>query len=162
MEPLTFVLDLLVADRAATTMIVTLMAEPDVESVLAHPRTTIGSDQLGVTSRTARVHPRAYGTFARMLGWAVRERALLTLSEAVHRMTGLPASILGLRDRGRLAPGRVADVVVFDPGRVTDRSTYEEPTLQAEGIELVMMAGEIALEGGEVVDPRLGRVLRRG
>jgi N-acyl-D-amino-acid deacylase len=143
-------------------MIVTLMTEADVAAVLAHPRTAIGSDQLGVTSRTARVHPRAYGTFARMLGWAVRERGILSLPDAVHRMTGLPASILGLLDRGRLAPGCVADVVVFDPARVTDRSTYDEPTLQADGVELVLVRGQVALEGGEVVDPHLGRVLRRG
>ena len=160
-EPLTFVFDLLVADQAATTMIVTLMAEEDVDAVLAHHRTAIGSDQLGVTSRTARVHPRAYGTFARMLGRLVRERTLLSLPDAIHRMTGLPASVLGLRDRGRIAPGSVADVVTFDPARVIDRATYEEPTLQADGIETVILGGEIAVDGGEVVDPHLGRVLRR-
>ena len=159
-EPLTFVFDLLVRDHAATTMIVTLMGDPDVEAILRHPRTAIGSDQLGVTSRSARVHPRTYGTFARVLGWAVQDRALMTLPEAIRRMTSLPAAVLGLVDRGRIAPGLVADLVAFDPARVADRATYAEPTLQAVGVETVLLGGEVAVDGGQVVDAHLGRVLR--
>ena len=160
-EPLALVFETLIADRAATTMIVTLMSEPDVEASLAHPFTAIGSDQLGVTSREARVHPRAYGTFVRVLGRIVRERGLMPLPEAIRRMTGLPASILGLHDRGRIAQGAVADLVVFDPERVADTSTYAHPTSQAVGIEHVLVGGRPAVEGGRVVDAHLGRVLKR-
>jgi N-acyl-D-amino-acid deacylase len=160
-EPLALVFETLVADRAATTMIVTLMSEPDVEASLAHPFTAIGSDQLGVTSRDARVHPRAYGTFVRVLGRIVRERGLMPLPEAIRRMTGLPASILGLHDRGRIVQGAVADLVVFDPERVADTSTYAHPTSQAVGIEHVLVGGRPAVEGGRVVDAHLGRVLKR-
>ena len=159
-DPLDHVFDTLIADDGATVMIVTLMGDADVEQVLAHPATTIGSDQLGVLSPTARVHPRTYGTFARVLGWAVRERGLLTLPDAIHRMTALPAETLGLRDRGRVAPGLVADLVAFDAARVTDTATYEQPTTLATGIELVLLGGVPAVDGGEVVDARLGRVLR--
>ena len=160
-DPLTLVLDLLVADRGAPVMIVTLMGDADVEAVIAHPATGIGSDQLGVHSRESRVHPRCYGTFARILAWAVRERGLMTLSEAVRRMTALPASVFGFTDRGRIAPGFAADLVAFDPARVIDRATYEQPTLLAEGFETVIVGGEVAVEGGAVVDAHLGRVLRR-
>jgi N-acyl-D-aspartate/D-glutamate deacylase len=121
----------------------------------------IGSDLLGVTSPSARVHPRAYGTFVRVLGWGVREAGLFPLEEAIRKMTGLPAAILGLADRGRVAPGLVADLVVFDPQRVADRSTYAEPTRLAEGVEYVLIGGEPAVEAGEVVRLDGGHVLRR-
>jgi N-acyl-D-amino-acid deacylase len=96
-----------------------------------------------------------------VLGHVVRERHLMTLPEAVRRMTGLPAEILGLADRGRIAEGFVADFVVFDPDRVADRSTYAEPTMLATGIEHVVLGGEVALQDGIVVDAGLGRVQKR-
>jgi N-acyl-D-aspartate/D-glutamate deacylase len=160
--PLDLVFETLVADRANTTMIVTLMDDADVANVMRHPATTIGSDQLGVTSRLARVHPRCYGTFARVLGRVVREQQLATLPEAIHRMTALPAAALGLTDRGRLAPGLVAHLVVFDPDRVIDNSTYDDPTRLATGFEAVILGGGVAVERGTVVDAHLGRVVRRG
>ena len=115
----------------------------------------------GVTSSTARVHPRAYGTFARVLGWGVREAQLFPLEEAVRRMTGLPTAILGLRERGRVAPGAVADLVLFDPSTIADQATYAEPTRTARGVEHVLVAGEFAIESGQVARADLGRVLRR-
>lgn len=160
-DPLTLVFDTLVADRAATTMILAMMSDEDVDLVLDHPSTAIGSDQLGVTSREARVHPRAYGTFVRMLGRWVRDRGRLDLPTAIHRMTGLPADIVGLDDRGRIAPGYVADLVVFDPRTVADASTYDAPTLPAVGVEAVLLGGRFAIDGGRPVDAGLGRVLRR-
>lgn len=149
------------ADRAATTMIVSLMDEADVDAILADPFSAIGSDQLGVTSPRARVHPRAYGSFVRVLGRYVRERGRLDLATAVHRMTGLPARILGLGDRGQIRPGRVADLVVFDPETVVDASTYEAPTLPPRGVEAVLLGGRFAVDRGRAVNARLGRVLRR-
>jgi N-acyl-D-aspartate/D-glutamate deacylase len=160
-DPLTAAFDTLVADHGATTMILTLVDEADVDLILDDPATAIGSDQLGVTSPDARVHPRAYGTFARILGRHVRERPRMELATAVHRMTGLPAGILGLTDRGRLEPGRIADLVIFDPATVADRSTYAAPTEPPDGIEAVLLAGRLAVDGGEVVDAGLGEVIRR-
>jgi N-acyl-D-amino-acid deacylase len=160
-DPLDYALDLMVADRGATVMIVFSMDEADVREALRCPVAAIGSDQLGVTSPTARVHPRAYGTFARVLGWGVREARLFPLEEAVRRMTGLPATILGLSDRGRVSPGAVADLVLFDPPTIADQATYEEPTRPARGVEHVLVGGEFAIEAGQVVRADLGHVLRR-
>jgi len=159
-DPLEYTLDLLLDDGGATVMVVFLMDESDVRAALSYPNAAIGSDLLGVTSPTARVHPRAYGTFARVLGWGVREARLFPLEEAIHKMTGLPAQILGLPERGRLAAGAMADVAVFDPLRVKDESTYAEPTRLASGVEYVFINGEPALDGGRLANARGGRILR--
>lgn len=160
-DPVTFVGDTVVADHGATTMIAFMMDDADVDRILDDGSTAIGSDQLGVTSPVARVHPRAYGTFVRVLGQYVRERGRLDLATAIYRMTGLPARILGLEDRGQVRPGAVADLVVFDPETVADLSTYEAPTLLPRGIESVLLGGRFAVDGGRAVDVGLGRVLRR-
>ncbi|HEY2596388.1 MAG TPA: amidohydrolase family protein, partial [Chloroflexota bacterium] len=159
-DPLDYTLDLLVDDHGATTMVVFHMDEVDVRAALSWRWSAVGSDQLGVTGPAARVHPRAYGTFARVLGWGVRDARLFPLETAVHKMTGLPAAILGLRDRGRLAVGSVADVVLFDPQTVQDTATYEEPTLPARGIEHVLIGGEFAIDSRKPARLDLGRVLR--
>lgn len=159
-DPLDYTLDLLIADRGATTMIVFLMDVRDMRQALSWRWSAVGSDQLGVTSPSARVHPRAYGTFARVLGWGVRETGLFRLEEAVRKMTGLAADILGLRDRGRVAPGMIADLVLFDPASVGDAATYDEPTRTARGVEYVMLGGEFAVDQGKAVRLDLGRVLR--
>ena len=161
-DPLELTLDTIVADRGATTMIVSLMAESDVDAILADPSTSIGSDQLGVTSAAARVHPRAYGTFARILGRYVRERGALDLPTAIHRMTGLPAGVLNLGDRGRIVAGAVADLVLLDPATVGDTATYAEPTAPPRGIVAVIVNGGLAVDNGRVVRPSLGTVLRPG
>lgn len=160
-DPLDVVCDALLLDRGATLMIAHFMADADVDEVYRAPFTAVGSDQLGVLAPDTRVHPRAYGTFARLVGPWVRERGLLDLATAIHRATGLAASILGLADRGTVVPGAIADLVLFDPARLADRSTYEEPTHLATGVEAVWLAGRTAIEGGVVRDPRLGRVVRR-
>jgi N-acyl-D-amino-acid deacylase len=160
MDPLTLALDTMAADRGGTMMIVSLMGQADVDAIIADPSTSIGSDQLGVTTREARVHPRAYGTFVRVLGRYVRERQALDLPTAIHRMTGLPAAALGLTDRGRITSGAVADLVLFDPTTVADASTYTDPTRAAIGVQAVLLAGTFAVEDGEPVRPSLGRVLR--
>lgn len=159
-DPLDVVLDALILDRAATQMIAHFMSDADVDVVFRAPFVAGGSDQLGVTARTTRVHPRAYGTFARIVGPWVRERGLLDLPTAIHRTTGLPAAILGLPDRGRIAPGAVADLVLLDPATLRDHATYEDPTRTATGIEAVWLAGRQAIAGGIVTDPHAGRVVR--
>jgi N-acyl-D-aspartate/D-glutamate deacylase len=160
-DPLDFVADLLIHDRAGTVMVIFLMDFADVRTALAYEYACVGSDQLGVFSNDARVHPRAYGTFARVLGWGVRESALFSLEQAVHKMTGLAADIVGLRDRGRVLPGLVADLVLFDPTRVNDEATYEQPTRLARGVEYVLVGGEIAVDRGRVDRRDLGRALRK-
>jgi N-acyl-D-aspartate/D-glutamate deacylase len=160
-EPLDYALDLLLDDRGSTTMVVFHMDERDMRAALGWRWSAVGSDQLGVTSPTARVHPRAYGTFARVLGWGVREAQLFSLPEAVHRMTGLPATILGLRGRGVIAPGATADLVLFDPSTVADWATYEEPTRPAQGVEYVLVGGELAIQHSQPLRLDLGHVLRR-
>lgn len=161
-DPLDLVFELLIADRAETVMIVFVMDEADVQEALSHPAAGIGSDLLLVTSDTARVHPRTYGTFARILGRAARGEGPLDLATAIRRMTGQTAAMLGLADRGTITPGAVADLVVFDPERVRDASTYEHPTRLAEGIHAVVIGGRMAVQDGQVVARDLGRVLRRG
>ncbi|GAC1322505.1 MAG: amidohydrolase family protein [Chloroflexota bacterium] len=160
-DPLDYALDLLIEDRGTTTMVVFHMDERDMRQALSWQWSAVGSDQLGVTSPSARVHPRAYGSFVRVLGWAVREARLFSLEQAVHKMTGLPADILGLSDRGRIAPGMVADLVLFDPSTVADAATYEEPTRTAHGVEYVILRGEFGVEHGRSTRLDLGQVLRR-
>jgi N-acyl-D-amino-acid deacylase len=159
-DPLDYTLDLLVKDRGASVMVIFQMHEADVREALSFSAAGIGSDLLGVTSATARVHPRAYGTFVRVLGWGVREAQLFPLQEAVRKMTSLPADILGLPDRGRVQVGAVADLVLFDPERVADAATYEDPTRLAVGIEYVLIGGEWALQRGAIARLDGGRLLR--
>jgi len=160
-DPLDLVLDALIRDRGATLMIAAFMHPDDVDAVFRAPFVAVGSDQLGVLSPSTRVHPRAYGTFARLMGPWVRERHLLDLATAIHKATGMAAGIMGILDRGTIAVGKVADLVLFDPATITDRSTDERPTELATGIHAVLLGGAFAIDGGPPVDVTLGRVVRR-
>ena len=133
------------------------MAVDDVERVLAHPLTMIGSDGL---PHDQHPHPRLWGSFPRVLGHFVRDRGLLPLERAVHKMTGLPARRFGLHDRGTIAPGQAADLVLLDPATVRDTATYERPQSVAAGIAMVMVNGCIAVRNGEHLDLHAGRRLR--
>ena len=139
-----------------------VLDEGDVGRIMRHPQTMIASD--GRLSRPGELHPhpRAYGTFPRVLGRYVREQRLLPLETAVHKMTGMPAARLGLRDRGVLREGAMADVVVFDPATVADQATFEAPHQYPVGIETVVVNGVVAVDGGRPTGVRVGRVLRRG
>ncbi len=119
------------------------MDEADLERILAHPRCMIGSDGLPGDRHP---HPRLWGTFPRVLGRYVRERGVIDLATAVHKMTGLTARVFGLERRGILAPGNIADVVVFDPETVIDRADYENPVRLPDGIERVIIGGEVRYE----------------
>jgi N-acyl-D-amino-acid deacylase len=132
------------------------MAAEDVERVLMHPLTMIGSDGL---PHDAHPHPRLWGSFPRVLGHYARDRGLLPLERAVHKMTGLPASRFGLAGRGTIAPGQAADLVLLDPATVRDTATYERPLSAAAGIALVMVNGRIAVRDGEHLDLHAGRRL---
>ena len=105
-------------------------------------------------------HPRAYGSFARVLGRYVRDEGLLPLTEAVRRLSALPASVLKIKERGALRPGYFADVVVFDPATIRDHATFEQPHQYATGMRHVFVNGETVLRDGEHTGAKPGRVVR--
>ena len=135
-----------------------MMDEADVQRIMAYPHSMIGSDGL---PHDEHPHPRLWGTFPRVLGRYVRELGLLTLEDAVHRMTGLAATQFRLVDRGVLRPGAFADIVMFDAATVADRATFETPKIPAAGIDLVVVNGEIVYQDSQTTSARPGRVLRR-
>jgi N-acyl-D-amino-acid deacylase len=135
------------------------MDEGDLRRILAYPRTMIGSDGLPGSDHP---HPRLWGTFPRVLGRYVRGEGLLTLQEAVRRMTGLSADTFRLRDRGYLRPGAVADLVLFDADRIEDRATFAEPKTPAAGIHLVLVNGKSVWRDGAPTGERPGGFLARG
>jgi dihydroorotase/N-acyl-D-amino-acid deacylase len=135
------------------------MSDEDVERIMKHPTTMIGSDGEVPIFGRANPHPRSYGTFARVLGLYVREKKALTLEDAVRRMSAFPAARLGLTDRGLLRPGMKADLVIFDPERIRDTATFQKPHAYAEGVSLVMVNGAIVFQNGAMTPARPGRVL---
>lgn len=134
------------------------MHEDDVRRILAHPLTMVGSDGL---AHDAVPHPRLWGTFPRVLGHYAREQRLFSLETAIHKMSGLSARRFGLQDRGRIAPGCAADIVVFDADHVADRASFEHPTTPSAGIDAVFVNGQPACENGRTVHAHAGQVLRR-
>ena len=162
-DPLDVVFELLRDAEGVASMIMFQLDEADLRRALAHPHVMIGSDgsALATTGEmsSGKPHPRSYGTFPRVLGEYAREQRLLTLPEAVHKMTGLPARRLGLRDRGVIRVGARADLVVFDPRRVADRATYEAPHRYPAGVEHVLVNGSIVVKDGEHTGSLPGRVL---
>ncbi|MGO2655573.1 MAG: N-acyl-D-amino-acid deacylase family protein [Pseudoclavibacter sp.] len=148
--------------HAAVSIINHSMAEADVRTILRHPITAVASDGWILDmSREGNPHPRSFGTFTRVLGHYARETDVLDLVEAVRKMTSLPASRIGLARRGRVATGAIADLVMFDPITVADRSTYQSPWQLSVGIERVLVAGVTALNDGRPTGARAGSVLDR-
>ena len=134
-------------------------AEPDLVTILKHPATSIACD-CGATPGEAS-HPRYYGTFPRVLGRYVRQTKALTLEDAVRKMTGLPASTIGMVDRGFIAAGMAADITVFDPATVIDHATFEKPMELSEGIRHVIVNGRLALRDGKTTGERAGQLVLR-
>jgi N-acyl-D-amino-acid deacylase len=135
------------------------ISEEDVERILKYPFTMVGSDGEIPEFGVGAPHPRSYGTFARVLGRYVRERHTITLEDAVHRMSGLPATRLKLYDRGLLRPGMKADVVVFDAATVADKAEFAKPHQYAVGFKDIVINGKPVIVGGELTKERPGRVL---
>lgn len=162
--PADVLIDLLVADNGGTGAAFFSMGEEDVRAAVATPWIGVGSDfgavapdgPLGLNA----VHPRAYGSFTRILGHYVREQRALSLEAAVRKMTGVPADRLGLQGRGYLRVGYFADVTIFDPTLVADRATYEQPHQLSVGIRHVIVNGRFTLEDGRLTANRPGRPLR--
>ncbi len=157
--PAQFCFDLLLDDDLGVSCLLHVGNEENVRAILRHPAHLVGSDGLLVGERP---HPRAWGTFPRYLGHYVREEGLLTLEECVAQMTGRAARRLGLADRGRVAPGLAADVVLFDPETIADRATFEQPRRTAAGIPYVLVNGEFVIDDGRRTAAVPGRALRRG
>lgn len=130
-----------------------------VSRTIQHPQMMVGSDGI---YHGPHGHPRGYGCYARTLRLAVRELKAVSLEEAIHKMSGLPASRFGIADRGTVAEGKAADLVLFDPQRVAERSTWEEPWLPPVGIDQVYVNGQLVVEGGRPTAALPGQVVRRG
>ena len=151
-----------IVEKGGCSAIYHAINEEDLIRIMQHPATMIASDAApGIpTFGKAVPHPRAYGTFARVLGLYVREKRVLTLEQAVRKMSSFPAQRIGLRDRGLIRPGMKADVVVFNPATIIDRATFERPHQYAEGVSAVIVNGQVVLKGGQMTAARAGRVVR--
>jgi N-acyl-D-amino-acid deacylase len=151
--------DRVLAAEPGATCVMHSMDEADVQTVMRHKSTMIGSD--GIPTLEGKPHPRLYGTFARVLGHYARDLCLLPLEEAVHRMTGFPARKFGLEGRGVVREGAFADLVVFDPERIRDTGTFEDPNRYPDGIPHVFVNGTWVVRDGRHTGARPGRPLRR-
>jgi len=163
-DPITTLLDLLIEDSAFTSVAVFGMAEPDVVLALQHPWVSINNDSEGTALDgllgQAHPHPRAYGTFPRILRKYVRDEKRLTLQDAIRKFTSLAAQRMRLDDRGVLKAGMWADVVVFDPDRVRDRATFDQPNQLSEGMQWVLVNGVPVIAEGKATQALPGKVLR--
>lgn len=147
---------ILVEDELQACFIAHLGDEDDLRQILSHPAQMIGSDGLHLPGKT---HPRLFGAFPRLIARYVREQGLLTLEEAVWKMTGFPAQRMGFQDRGRIEKGLAADLVVFDPAAIRDTATFEEPCRYPEGIPYVLVNGDVVVDQGRHTGLLKGRVL---
>jgi dihydroorotase/N-acyl-D-amino-acid deacylase len=137
------------------------MDESDVENILKHPQTMVASDGRLVKLGDGHPHPRWYGTFPRVLGHYVREKGVLTLEEAIYKMTALPAKNIGLKDRGILKENMKADITIFDPETIIDKGTFEKPHQYPEGIYYVLVNGQLAVDNKDFKNIKAGNVLRK-
>jgi N-acyl-D-amino-acid deacylase len=163
-DPESTILDLIVEDHTRLGAVFSLMSEQNVRREVVLPWVSFGSDAASMAADgvflKSSAHPRAYGNFARLLGRYVREEKLVSLPEAVRRLSGLPAATFGLAERGLIRPGMFADVVVFDPATIADRATYERPHQYAVGVRHVFVNGVVVLRDGEHTGALPGRALR--
>lgn len=163
-EPLEALIDLVAAGKDHVGAVYFTMSEDDVEFAMQQPFVSVGTDAGAVNFQgplsESKVHPRAYGTFPRILGRYVRDQHLLTLEQAIRKFTSLPAQRMGLRDRGIVRIGAFADITIFDPGTVHDVATFEDPHRPSIGIEYVIVNGVVSLEHGKVTGQLGGRPLR--
>ncbi len=157
-EPAEALFDILLAENGDVLMMAFVMCEADVATVLRHPLAMVGSDAIPSAGNP---HPRFYGTFPRILCKYVREEKILTLPEAIRKMSALPAQKLGLKDRGLIQVGLAADIAVFDKMSVTDRAKYDDPCHYASGMDTVMVNGRVAVRKGRFTGELAGQVLRR-
>jgi len=162
-DPVETIMDLILEDRSRVDAIYFQMSEENIKKQIRQPWVSFGSDGASMAPEgvflKSSTHPRAYGNFARLLGKYVREEKVISLSEAVRRLTGLPATNLGLDRRGFLRTGMFADVVVFDPQTIADRATFENPHQYSVGVKHVLVNGVQVLKDGEHTGAKPGRAL---
>jgi len=163
-DPRDAVMDLVIADQGDSSVIISIMREDDVRTALMHHLVSIGTDSAAMAEdgplSESKSHPRGWASFPRILGKYVRTEHLLTLEEAVRKMTSRPAARVGLKDRGILRPGMVADITIFDPATIQDVSTFEAPTHYSIGVRYVLVNGRPVVTDGKITSERPGRVLR--
>jgi N-acyl-D-aspartate/D-glutamate deacylase len=164
-DPIDAAWDLVDQGRGRVMAIYHMMSEQDIETALRFPWTTIGSDagavaQIGVTDDTGLPHPRSFGNFPRVIAKYVKERNVLTLPQAVNKMTGMAAARMRLANRGSIQPGNWADVTIFDYETIQDRATYEKPMEFPAGIEWVLVNGVVTIEHGKHTGAKAGKALR--
>jgi len=164
MDPRDAVMDLVIADRGRSDVIISIMDEADVRTALAHPMMAIGTDS-GARAEDgplsgSKSHPRGWGSYTRILGRYVRDEHLLTLEEAIRRFTSRAAWRVGMTDRGLLRQGMKADITIFDPARVRDVSTFENPGHYSEGVSFVLVNGQAVVDSGKITAARPGQVIR--
>jgi N-acyl-D-aspartate/D-glutamate deacylase len=136
------------------------MSEDDVKAVMRVPWVSIGSDGSALNLKyPGKPHPRSFGTNPRVLGKYTRDEKVLTLEDAVRKMTSMPAQVLGLKDRGQLREGYWGDIVIFDPDRVADTATYENPKQYPKGIDYVLVNGAVVIDNGQHTGARPGKVV---
>ena len=148
-------------DAGGAGMTYQLMGDADIERIMRYPNTAIASDGSIIQFGVGNPHPRSYGTNARVLAEYVRERHVLTLEDAIRRMTSLPARTFRLADRGFIREGLAADLVIFDPSRVQDKATYTNPHQYSVGFDYVLVNGKLAVDEGKLTEARSGRPLRK-
>lgn len=158
-DPFDALFDLLLEEKGNASMVITHMSPADVDAIIAHPDCMIESDSTSAVS--GKPHPRFYGTNGCVFRTYVRQKQLLTLEDAVRKMTGLPAEQFGISRRGKLCEGYFADVLVFDPQTIGDLATYEDPVQYSQGMDTVIVNGQIAFSEGKPTGILAGRVLRR-
>jgi N-acyl-D-amino-acid deacylase len=158
-EPVDALCDLLLDEDLRPNEVTPGPHTDGVRRFLRHPIGMVGTDSTFIGDKPS---PRTYGSFPRILGQFVRDEAVIGLAEAVRKMTGAPAARLGLHDRGLLRDGAIADITVFDPARVRSNATYDEPRRYPDGIEHVMVNGELVIENGGHTGARPGRALHHG
>jgi N-acyl-D-aspartate/D-glutamate deacylase len=163
-DPRDAVMDLVIADRANSAVVISIMKEDDVVTALRHPLVSVDTDsgakaEDGPLSES-KSHPRAFGTFARILGKYVRDEKVLRLEEAIRKMTSQPATRVHLQDRGILRPGLAADITVFDPAAIRDVSTFEDPMHYSVGVRHVLVNGRAVVADGAITGERPGKALR--
>jgi N-acyl-D-amino-acid deacylase len=159
----TALFDLLLEEEGEATILLFSMNEDDIRRVMTHPSQMVGSDSWSVAPHGimsgGKPHPRFYGTYPRILGKYVREEEVLTIEDAIRRMTSLPAQRFRLKDRGLIMEGMWADITIFDRERIIDRASYDDPHKYPEGIEYVLVNGQIVLERGKNTGVHAGKVL---
>jgi N-acyl-D-amino-acid deacylase len=160
MPPVRVALEMI--ERGSPSIVSFNMSEPDIAHLMRQPYTMTSSDGGLVLLTEGKPHPRNYGAFARKLQRYVRERETVTLEHAIRSMTSLPASVFGMKDRGVIREGAAADIVIFDPAKVVEKSTYVDPHHLAEGMTHVLVNGVAVIAGGKFTDHLPGKVLRKG